>query len=123
MQADGNGSGDYMHSGMRGGPHVGAFRRCSFTETESYSKWNPRASSVIHLLVSSQQVLMVIHFPSVLQAIARVFQDARYKPHTLTDGADKTCVLPRPDIAHLSDAVPADLLKECLGKLWLFLLQ
>src|SRR4030095_16434737 len=23
-----------MHSGMRGGPHVGAFRRCSFTETE-----------------------------------------------------------------------------------------
>ncbi len=33
-QADGNGSGDYMHSGMRGGPHVGAFRRCSFTETE-----------------------------------------------------------------------------------------
>jgi len=38
MQADGNGSGDYMHSGMRGGPHVGAFRRCSFTETESYSK-------------------------------------------------------------------------------------
>ena len=34
VQADGNGSGDYMHSGMRGGPHVGAFRRCSFTETE-----------------------------------------------------------------------------------------
>jgi len=34
MQADGNGSGDDMHSGMRGCPHVGAFRRCSFTETE-----------------------------------------------------------------------------------------
>ena len=31
MQADGNGSGAYMHSGMRGGPHVGALRRCSFT--------------------------------------------------------------------------------------------
>src|SRR5712664_1631591 len=74
MQADGNGSGDYMHSGMRGGPHVGAFRRCSFTETESYSKWNPRASSVIHLLVSSQQVLMVIHFPSVLQLLPECFR-------------------------------------------------
>src|ERR1700689_983079 len=34
MQADGNGSGDYLHSGMRGGPQVGAFRRCSFTDTE-----------------------------------------------------------------------------------------
>jgi len=34
MQADGNGSGEYMHSGMRGDPHVGAFRRCSFTESE-----------------------------------------------------------------------------------------
>jgi len=37
VQADGNGLGDYMHSGMRGGPHVGAFRRCSFTKTESNS--------------------------------------------------------------------------------------
>src|SRR5437867_3081275 len=74
MQADGNGSGDYMHSGMRGGPHVGAFRRCSFTETENYSKWNPRASSVIHLLVSSQQVLRVIHFPSVLQLLPECFR-------------------------------------------------
>ncbi len=36
VQADGNGPGDYMHSGMRGGPHVGAFRRCSFTEAEIY---------------------------------------------------------------------------------------
>jgi len=44
MQADGNGSGAFMHSGMRGGPHVGALRRCSFTETESYSERNPRAS-------------------------------------------------------------------------------
>src|SRR6267142_7142873 len=35
MQADGNGSGEYMHSGMRGDPHVGAFRRCSFTKTET----------------------------------------------------------------------------------------
>src|SRR5260221_13347464 len=52
VQADGNGSGDYMHSGMRGSPHVGAFRRCSFTKTESYSKRSLRASSVIHLLVS-----------------------------------------------------------------------
>src|SRR5438876_5091171 len=74
MQADGNGSGDYMHSGMRGGPHVGAFRRCSFTKRENYSKWNPRASSVIHLLVSSQQVLMVIHFPSVLQLLPECFR-------------------------------------------------
>jgi len=37
MQADGNGSDDYMHSGMRGVAHVGAFRRCSFTEAESDS--------------------------------------------------------------------------------------
>ena len=44
MQADGNGSGAYMHSGMRGGPHVGALRRCSFTEAENYSKRNLRAS-------------------------------------------------------------------------------
>src|SRR6266571_508512 len=27
MQADGNGSGAYVHSGIRGGPHVGALRR------------------------------------------------------------------------------------------------
>jgi len=85
MQADGNGSGDYMHSGMRGGPHVGAFRRCSFTKTESYSKRHSRASSVIHLLVSSQQVLMVIHFPSVLQLLPECFRNARYKPHTLAN--------------------------------------
>src|SRR6266702_6694084 len=63
-----------MHSGMRGGPHVGAFRQCSFTKTESYSKRNSRASSVIHLLVSDQQVLMVIHFPSVLQLLPECFR-------------------------------------------------
>jgi hypothetical protein len=31
----GNGSGAYMHSGMRSDPHVGALRRCSLTETET----------------------------------------------------------------------------------------
>src|SRR3954465_13099559 len=45
VQADGNRSGDYMHSGMRGSPHVGAFRRCSFAKTESYSYVDSRASS------------------------------------------------------------------------------
>ena len=34
VQADGNGPGEYMHSGMRGDPHVGAIRHCSFTEAE-----------------------------------------------------------------------------------------
>jgi len=47
MQAGGNGSGDYMHSGMRGGPHAGAFRRCSFTETESDSNRPLRTSPII----------------------------------------------------------------------------
>lgn len=41
---NGNGSGASMHSGMRGGPHVGALRRCSFTNTESYSERSFRAS-------------------------------------------------------------------------------
>jgi hypothetical protein len=34
-QTDGNGAGADRHSGMRGGPQVGALRRCSFTKTES----------------------------------------------------------------------------------------
>ena len=34
VQTDGNGSDDYMHSGIRGGPHAGAFRWCSFTKAE-----------------------------------------------------------------------------------------
>src|SRR5439155_7112358 len=56
------------------------------TETESYSKWNPRASSVIHLLVSSQQVLMVIHFPSVLQLLPECFRtrDTNLIPSRIT---------------------------------------
>src|SRR5689334_7629042 len=62
VQADGNGLGDYMHSGMRGGPHIGAFRRCSFTGTESNSKEHRRASPVIPLLVSSQQVIRSPYF-------------------------------------------------------------
>src|SRR5208283_3596940 len=65
-----------MHSGMRGGPHVGAFRRCSFTETESNSKRVLRASPVIHLLVSCQQVLMVTLFPSALQLPPELFRTA-----------------------------------------------
>jgi len=44
MQTGANGSGAYMHSGMRGGPHVGALRRCSFAKAESYSNGIPRAS-------------------------------------------------------------------------------
>src|SRR5215468_2958209 len=39
-----NGSGAYMHSGMRGGPHVGALRQRSFTKSESYSSVLFRAS-------------------------------------------------------------------------------
>jgi len=70
MQADGNGSGDYMHSGMRGGPHVGAFRRCSFTDTEielqcsstSISR-NPTCG------LADQQVLTMALFPSALQVL------------------------------------------------------
>ncbi len=35
VQIDGDGLGDYLHSGMRGGPQVGAFRQRSFGVTES----------------------------------------------------------------------------------------
>src|SRR6185295_7179157 len=38
------GSGAYMHSGMRGGPHVGALRRCSFAITGNYPNRGSRAS-------------------------------------------------------------------------------
>src|SRR5258705_5932777 len=75
IQADGNRPGDYMHSGMRGDPHVGAFRRCSFTKTESDSNRSLRASPVSHLLVSMPTGPKVTQFPSVLQLFARVFQD------------------------------------------------
>src|SRR5258708_4768687 len=76
-QADGNGSGDYMHSGMRGSPHVGAFRRCSFTKAEIDSNRVSRASPASRLLVSVQQALMVAQFPSVLQGYLSL-QDARH---------------------------------------------
>ena len=70
MQADGNGSGAYMHSGIRGGPHVGALRRCSFTNTESDSK---RQSTSISrkptCWLAYQQVLKVALLPSVLQLL------------------------------------------------------
>src|SRR6266853_5160626 len=46
----------------------------TLTKTESYSKRNSRASSIIHLLVSSQQALRVIHFPSVLQLPPECFR-------------------------------------------------
>jgi len=62
MQADGNGSDDYMHSGMRGVAHVGAFRRCSFTKAECYSERSFRAFPVIDLLVSGQQALWWLRF-------------------------------------------------------------
>src|SRR5438874_13838333 len=52
MQTDGNGSGAYMHSGIRGGPHVGALRRCSFANTESYSRSITEHLPKAHLLVS-----------------------------------------------------------------------
>src|SRR5437868_15336922 len=84
VQADGNGRGDYMHSAMRGGPHVGAFRRCSFTETESNSKCHPRASPVIPLLVSSQQVIRWPHFRPSCNLLPEFSRTAHYKPHTLT---------------------------------------
>ena len=58
-----------MHSGMRGCPHVGAFRRCSFTKTESDSNRSYRASPASRLLVSVQQALRVTQFPSVLQLL------------------------------------------------------
>ena len=50
-QVDGDGPGDYMHSGIRGGPHVGAFRRCSFTETELKLHAHLRATPVVPLPV------------------------------------------------------------------------
>jgi hypothetical protein len=57
-----------MHSGMRGGPHVGALRRCSFRETEIDSNGILEHLPKAHLLVSmSQQVLKVTPFPSILQ--------------------------------------------------------
>jgi len=75
-----------MHSGMRGDPHVGALRRCSFTNTESNS-------IAIHEHLP-QALLLVKHTNrahgdplSVLPATAafRVFQDRLLnKPHTLT---------------------------------------
>src|SRR5882757_344858 len=89
VQADGNGRGDYMHSGMRGGPHVGAFRRCSFTETESNSKCHPRASPVIPLLVSSQQVIRYPRFRPFCNLLPEFFRTAHYKPHTLTEHTDE----------------------------------
>ena len=71
MQADGNGSGDYMHSGMRGGPHVGAFRRCSFTETEiKLQVYSSSISRKPTCWFSGQQVLKVTLFPSVLQLLS-----------------------------------------------------
>jgi len=52
MQADGNGSGAYMHSGMRGDPHVGALRQCSFANTESDSRSINEHLPKAHLSVS-----------------------------------------------------------------------
>ena len=89
MQADGNGSGDYMHSGIRGGPHVGAFRRCSFANTESNSKRVSRASPVIHLLVSCQQVLMVTLLPSALQLLPEFFRTAPLTKHIPSQNTQK----------------------------------
>src|ERR1041385_3761283 len=51
VQADGNRSGAYMHSGMRGGPHVGALRRCSFTNTRNYPNGIHEHLPQAHLLV------------------------------------------------------------------------
>ena len=86
MQADGNGSGDYMHSGMRGGPHVGAFRRCSFTEAEI--KLQAQSTSISRkptCWFSGQQVLMMTHFPSALQLLPECSGAPINKPHTLTE--------------------------------------
>jgi len=74
MQADGNGSGAYMHSGIRGGPHVGALRRCSFTKTESNSKRSLRASPESPPAgLASQQILKVTLLPSALQLLRPEF--------------------------------------------------
>jgi hypothetical protein len=66
---------------LRGGPHAGAFRRRSFTDAESDSNRNPRAPPVIHLLVSSQQILMVTQFPSALQLLPEFFRTAPLTRH------------------------------------------
>jgi len=66
-----------MHSGMRGGPHVGALRRCSFTETENYSKFNPRASPESPPAGQHYQpVLKVALLSPVCNGWALNFQDA-----------------------------------------------
>ena len=67
-----------MHSGIRGGPHVGALRRCSFANTESDSKSIHEHLPKAHLPVSIyRQVLKVALLPSVLQLLRpEFFQDA-----------------------------------------------
>ena len=90
MQADGDGPGDYMHSGIRGGPHAGAFRRCSFTETElelqRKSTSNSRSSPASLAMTDRPYGVPV----SVLPAIAsRVSRDRTGKPHTFTDSVDQ----------------------------------
>src|SRR3954467_13486654 len=74
-----------MHSGIRGGPHVGAFRRCSFANAESYSKRNLRASPVIHLLVSIPTGPYGEPIPSVLQVALPECSGTPYKTHTLAN--------------------------------------
>jgi len=63
-----------MHSGIRGGPHVGALRRCSFTETESNSTLIHEHLPKAHLPVSIyRQVPKVALLPSVLQLLCLEF--------------------------------------------------
>ena len=66
-----------MHSGMRGGPHVGALRRCSFTETESDSMFYDEHLPKAHLLVSiTNRSLRWPHFRPSAICSALSSQDA-----------------------------------------------
>jgi hypothetical protein len=62
-----------MHSGMRGDPHVGALRRCSFTNTESNSIAIHEHLPQALLLVKHTNRLIVTRFPSFLQLLLSEF--------------------------------------------------
>ena len=77
-----------MHSGMRGGPHVGAFRHHSFTETEIKLQANSTSvSSTATCGLAYQQVLRVPVFQSYLQLL--LLSECAGRPddkqHTLTE--------------------------------------
>ena len=76
-----------MHSGMRGGPHVGALRRCSFTDTEIKLQCSSTSiSRNATCWFSGQQVRKVAWFPSRLQLLPACLGTRLTKLHTITDG-------------------------------------